>query len=52
LVAFPTETVYGIGASAIHPDAIERLRNLKQSTLCRTCLRWPVGWRAAAGLVR
>jgi protein-tyrosine phosphatase len=29
LVAFPTETVYGIGASAVHPEAIERLRNLK-----------------------
>jgi protein-tyrosine phosphatase len=29
LVAFPTETVYGIGASACRPDAIERLRALK-----------------------
>jgi protein-tyrosine phosphatase len=29
LVAFPTETVYGIGASACHPEAVERLRNLK-----------------------
>ncbi len=29
LVAFPTETVYGIGASAIHPSAVERLRDLK-----------------------
>jgi protein arginine phosphatase len=29
LVAFPTETVYGIGASACHPEAIERLRSLK-----------------------
>ena len=26
LVAFPTETVYGIGASACHPEAVERLR--------------------------
>jgi tRNA threonylcarbamoyl adenosine modification protein (Sua5/YciO/YrdC/YwlC family) len=29
LVAFPTETVYGIGASACRPDAIERLRAVK-----------------------
>ncbi|MCH7876586.1 MAG: threonylcarbamoyl-AMP synthase [Gemmatimonadetes bacterium] len=30
LVAFPTETVYGIGANAADPDAIRRLRELKQ----------------------
>jgi protein-tyrosine phosphatase len=30
LVAFPTETVYGIGASACHGEAIERLRKLKE----------------------
>ena len=30
LVAFPTETVYGVGASACHGEAIERLRALKQ----------------------
>lgn len=29
LVAFPTETVYGLGASACRPDAIERLREVK-----------------------
>jgi len=29
LVAFPTETVYGIGASACRPDAVERLAQLK-----------------------
>ncbi|MEX2316896.1 MAG: L-threonylcarbamoyladenylate synthase [Pirellulales bacterium] len=29
LVAFPTETVYGIGASACRPDAVERLARLK-----------------------
>jgi tRNA threonylcarbamoyl adenosine modification protein (Sua5/YciO/YrdC/YwlC family) len=29
LVAFPTETVYGIGCSACHPEAIERLKTLK-----------------------
>jgi protein-tyrosine phosphatase len=29
LVAFPTETVYGIGASACRPDAVERLAKLK-----------------------
>lgn len=30
LVAFPTETVYGIGASACHAEAIERLCRLKE----------------------
>jgi protein-tyrosine phosphatase len=30
LVAFPTETVYGVGASACHGEAIERLLALKQ----------------------
>lgn len=30
LVAFPTETVYGIGANAADPTAIDRLRNLKE----------------------
>ncbi len=29
LVAFPTETVYGIGANADNADAVARLRNLK-----------------------
>ncbi len=29
LVAFPTETVYGIGADAHNPDAIQRLREVK-----------------------
>ncbi len=29
LVAFPTETVYGIGASARRADAVERLRKVK-----------------------
>lgn len=28
-MAFPTETVYGIGASACLPDAVDRLRKLK-----------------------
>jgi tRNA threonylcarbamoyl adenosine modification protein (Sua5/YciO/YrdC/YwlC family) len=30
LVAFPTETVYGIGASACLPEAVDRLRGLKE----------------------
>ena len=30
LVAFPTETVYGIAASARHPEAIERLYAIKR----------------------
>src|SRR5438105_2651109 len=29
LVAFPTETVYGVAASALRPDAVERLREGK-----------------------
>jgi tRNA threonylcarbamoyl adenosine modification protein (Sua5/YciO/YrdC/YwlC family) len=29
LVVFPTETVYGLAASAAHPSAIKRLRELK-----------------------
>jgi len=29
LVAFPTETVYGLGANAHDPDAIHRLREVK-----------------------
>ena len=30
VVIFPTETVYGIGASAAHPQAIARLRQIKR----------------------
>ncbi len=30
LVAFPTETVYGLGANALAPDAVARLYNVKQ----------------------
>lgn len=29
LVIFPTETVYGVGANAAHPDAVARLRTVK-----------------------
>ena len=32
LVAFPTETVYGLGASAAHPEALRRLREVKERT--------------------
>jgi protein-tyrosine phosphatase len=32
LVVFPTETVYGIAASASHPQAMKRLREIKQRT--------------------
>lgn len=31
LVVFPTETVYGLAANALSPDALARLRKLKQS---------------------
>ncbi|RMF71036.1 MAG: threonylcarbamoyl-AMP synthase, partial [Planctomycetota bacterium] len=30
LVVFPTETVYGVAANAAHPEAMRRLRRLKQ----------------------
>jgi protein-tyrosine phosphatase len=30
LVAFPTETVYGLGADATNPDALARLREVKE----------------------
>lgn len=30
LVVFPTETVYGIGASALRPEAVQALREVKQ----------------------
>jgi L-threonylcarbamoyladenylate synthase len=30
LVVFPTETLYGVGCNALSPDAIERLRVVKQ----------------------
>ena len=29
LVAFPTETVYGLGASALNPDAVAKIFELK-----------------------
>lgn len=32
LVVFPTETVYGVGASVVHPEAMRRLRELKSRT--------------------
>ena len=32
LVIFPTETVYGVGASAVHPGAVEALSVLKGRT--------------------
>jgi tRNA threonylcarbamoyl adenosine modification protein (Sua5/YciO/YrdC/YwlC family) len=32
LIIFPTETVYGVGASAVHPEAVEALSRLKGRT--------------------
>ncbi len=32
LIVFPTETVYGVGARADHPEAAARLRKLKERT--------------------
>jgi len=36
IAAFPTDTVYGIGASLAHPDALERIFELKQRDRDRT----------------
>lgn len=36
VVAFPTDTVYGIGASLAHPDALERIFEVKQRDRDRT----------------
>lgn len=36
VVAFPTDTVYGIGASLAHPDALERIFKVKQRDRDRT----------------
>lgn len=35
LVAFPTETVYGLGANALDPDAVGRLYGVKQRPLTK-----------------
>jgi len=35
LVVFPTETVYGVAASALHDEGVERLRRLKQADQSR-----------------
>jgi len=35
LVAFPTETVYGIAANAAKPDSVERLRDIKGGSVPR-----------------
>lgn len=35
LVVFPTETVYGVAASALSADGVQRLRQLKQSDASR-----------------
>jgi len=36
IVAFPTDTVYGIGASLAHPDALERIFQIKHRDRDRT----------------
>ena len=46
LVLLPTETVYGIAARADHPEALERLRALKQRG-SDEALTWHVGSHAA-----
>ena len=34
LVAFPTETVYGLGADATNPDAVARIRSGIRAARC------------------
>lgn len=34
LVAFPTETVYGLGANALNPEAIEKIYRVKERPFC------------------
>src|SRR5687768_14187045 len=35
LVAFPTDTVYGVGCAASHPDAVEKIFALKRRPVDR-----------------
>jgi L-threonylcarbamoyladenylate synthase len=37
LVAFPTDTVYGLGALATHPAAIQKLFQVKQRPITKPC---------------
>ena len=39
VVAIPTETVYGLAASAFDPDAVQRVFEIKGTT--QRTLRWP-----------
>ena len=34
LVAFPTETVYGLGADALYPEAVDRIFAAKERPSC------------------
>ncbi len=36
LVAFPTETVYGLGANALNPIAVAKIFALKETALIRS----------------
>ena len=48
LVAFPTETVYGLGANALDPAAVERIFAAKRRPHSDPLIVHPAGARASA----
>jgi L-threonylcarbamoyladenylate synthase len=51
LVAFPTETVYGLGANALDPEAVARIFAAKGRPATNPLIVHVTGAQAAAGLV-
>jgi L-threonylcarbamoyladenylate synthase len=51
LVAFPTETVYGLGANALDPDAVSRIFTAKDRPATNPLIVHVTGADAALGLV-
>tara|TARA_B100000575_G_C23143782_1_gene666945 strand:- start:6032 stop:7165 length:1134 start_codon:yes stop_codon:yes gene_type:complete len=47
LVIFPTETVYGIGASALDPNAIEKIYKFKKRPKNNPLIMHVVGWKGS-----
>ena len=52
LVAFPTETVYGLGASGLHPDHVRRIFDAKQRPLGHPVILHVDGIAMARSLAR